>query len=150
MRAGFEGGQMPLYMRVPKQRGSTSRDAMPIGPHRTSTVPVNVGALDRFDAGAEVTPEVLVAVGLIKNTRTDVKVLGGGDLTKALTVAAHGFSGTARMKIEEAGGTVVFLRGEPVPKKVRKPKPRPVAADADEPEADAAAEGAEQPEEGEA
>src|SRR6266480_2623313 len=60
MRAGFEGGQMPLYMRLGKQRGATSKDAMPIGPFRTSTVPVNVGALDRFADGAEVTPESLV------------------------------------------------------------------------------------------
>src|SRR5438445_7913454 len=59
MRAGFEGGQMPIYMRLGKQRGSTSKDAMPIGPFRTRTVPVNVGSLDRFDDGAEVTPETL-------------------------------------------------------------------------------------------
>src|SRR5437762_10062661 len=57
MRAGFEGGQMPVYMRMGKQRGSTSKDAMPIGPFRTSTAPVNVGSLDRFDDGADVTPE---------------------------------------------------------------------------------------------
>ena len=60
MRAGFEGGQMPIYMRVGKQRGATSKDAMPIGPFRTSTAPVNVGSLDLFDDGAEVTPEALV------------------------------------------------------------------------------------------
>src|SRR6476660_4460051 len=60
MRAGFEGGQMPLYMRLGKLRGSTSRDAMPIGPFRTSTVPVNVAQLDRFDDGTEVTLELLV------------------------------------------------------------------------------------------
>src|SRR2546429_9149135 len=65
MRAGFEGGQMPVYMRLGKQRGSTSKDAMPIGPFRTSTVPVNVSALDRFDAGADVTPESLVEAGVI-------------------------------------------------------------------------------------
>src|SRR3712207_2952581 len=59
MRAGFEGGQNPLYMRVGKQRGATSKDAMPIGPFRTSTVPVNVGDLNRFDDGADVTPESL-------------------------------------------------------------------------------------------
>src|ERR671937_2848084 len=59
MRIGFEGGQMPLYMRVGKQRGSTSADAMPIGPFRTYTQPVNVSALDRFDADTEVTPELL-------------------------------------------------------------------------------------------
>src|SRR5256886_3006696 len=85
MRAGFEGGQMPVYMRMGKQRGSTSKDAMPIGPFRTSTVPVNVSALDRFDAGAEVTPETLVDAGVIKNTKVDVKILGQGDLSAKLT-----------------------------------------------------------------
>src|SRR5947207_14866047 len=84
MRPGFEGGQMPIYMRVGKQRGATSKDAMPIGPHRTFTVPVNVRDLNRFDDGADVTPEALVAIGLIKNTRTDVKILGEGELTKRL------------------------------------------------------------------
>src|SRR5213082_652413 len=76
MRAGFEGGQMPVYMRLPKQRGSTSKDAMPIGPFRTQTVPVNLRDLDRFDAGAEVSPETLVEKGVIKNTKIDVKLLG--------------------------------------------------------------------------
>jgi large subunit ribosomal protein L15 len=125
MRPGFEGGQMPIYMRLPKQRGSTSKDAMPIGPHRTSTVPVNLRDLDRvFDEGAEVTLELLVEKGLIKNTRTDVKILGQGDLKKKLTVTAHAFSATAREKIEKAGGTATALR-EPVVKKrkVRKAKP---------------------------
>src|SRR5689334_4352607 len=65
-RAGFEGGQMAIYMRLGKQRGSTSKDALPIGPFRTSTVPVNVRDLDRFDDGAEVTPETLVEQKLIK------------------------------------------------------------------------------------
>src|SRR5437868_12061930 len=78
MRAGFEGGQMPIYMRMPKQRGSTSKDAMPIGPFRTQTVPVNLRDLDRFDAGAEVTPESLVEKRVVKNTKIDVKVLGTG------------------------------------------------------------------------
>jgi large subunit ribosomal protein L15 len=125
MRPGFEGGQMPIYMRLPKQRGSTSKDAMPIGPHRTSTVPVNLRDLDRvFDEGAEVTLELLVEKGLIKNTRTDVKILGQGDLKKKLTVTAHAFSATAREKIEKAGGKATALR-EPVVKKrkVRKAKP---------------------------
>jgi large subunit ribosomal protein L15 len=125
MRPGFEGGQMPIYMRLPKQRGSTSKDAMPIGPHRTSTVPVNLRDLDRvFDEGAEVTLESLVEKGLIKNTRTDVKILGQGDLKKKLTVTAHAFSATAREKIEKAGGKATALR-EPVVKKrkVRKAKP---------------------------
>src|SRR5438105_4719796 len=84
MRAGFEGGQMPIYMRMGKQRGSTSKDAMPIGPFRTFTAPVNVGSLDRFDDGAEVTPESLVERGLLKNTKTDVKLLGNGELKKKL------------------------------------------------------------------
>jgi large subunit ribosomal protein L15 len=114
MRAGFEGGQMPVYMRMPKQRGSTSKDAMPIGPFRTSTAPINVAALDRFDDGAEVTPEALVEKGLLKNTKTDVKLLGGGDLKKKLTVRVHAISATAREKVEKAGGTVALLR-EPKP-----------------------------------
>jgi len=120
MRAGFEGGQMPISMRLPKQRGSTSKDAMPIGPHRTSTQAVNVGLLQaRFDDGAEVTLDALVAAKLVKNLRTDVKILGDGELTKKLSVTAHLFSKTAREKIEAAGGTAVALR-EPVVKKRRK------------------------------
>ena len=69
MAAGFEGGQMPIDMRLPKLRGSTSADAMPIGPFRTSTWSVNVAALARFDAGTEITPDVLKAAGLIRNLR---------------------------------------------------------------------------------
>src|SRR5689334_24814696 len=121
MREGFAGGQMPIYMRLPKQRGATWKDAMPIGPFRTSTVPVNVGALDAFDNGAEVTPETLVERGVIKNTKTDVKLLGGGELKKKLTVRVHAISGTARKKVEDAGGTVSLLR-EPKPKKARTKK----------------------------
>src|SRR5215216_4576519 len=124
MRAGFEGGQMPVYMRMPKQRGSTSQDAMPIGPFRTSTVPVNVSQLDRFDNGTEVTLDMLVAAGVIKNTKTDVKILGNGELKKKLTVSAHGFSKNAREKIESAGGTVTWLRGDPAEKKAKKRKKR--------------------------
>ncbi len=111
MRAGFEGGQMPVYMRLGKQRGPYSKDAMPIGPHRTHTVPVNVADLERvFDDGAEVTLEAMVEKRLIKNTRTDVKVLGNGELSKALTVTAHRFSAAARRKIEAAGGAAISLR----------------------------------------
>lgn len=126
MRPGFEGGQMPAYMRVGKQRGPHSKDAMPMGPHRTSTVPVNLRDLERFDEGAEVTPEALVAAGIIKNTRTDVKILGLGELTKKLTVSAHAFSASAREKIEKAGGTATALR-EPKEKKRRVRKAKPVA-----------------------
>src|SRR6195256_3664336 len=85
MRAGFEGGQMPLYMRLGKQRGSTSKDAMPIGPFRTAPQGVNVRDLERvFDAGTEITPELLKSKRLIRSTRVDVKILGQGDLTKKL------------------------------------------------------------------
>src|ERR671934_2543072 len=121
MRAGFEGGQMPVYMRIPKQRGSTSKDAMPIGPFRTSTVPINVGDLDRFDAGAVVTPESLVEQGLLKNTKVDVKILANGEISKPLTVRVHAISASAREKIEQAGGTVDLLR----PPKRKKPAERP-------------------------
>jgi large subunit ribosomal protein L15 len=111
MRPGFEGGQMPIYMRLPKQRGPYSKDAMPIGPHRTHTVPVNLRDLERaFDDGAEATLEAMVEKGLIKNTRTDVKVLGQGELTKKLAVTAHSFSAAAREKIEKAGGSATALR----------------------------------------
>ena len=110
MRAGFEGGQMPIYMRLGKQRGSTSKDAMPIGPFRTQTQPVNLRDLERFDDGAEVTPESLKEKGLIKTTRIDVKILGEGELKKKLSVTAHRFSKSAREKIEAAGGTVTALR----------------------------------------
>jgi large subunit ribosomal protein L15 len=124
MRAGFEGGQMPIYMRLPKMRGQYSKDAMPVGPHRTRTVAVNVRDLERFDAGAEITPESLAEAGLIRNTKYDLKILGEGELTKKLSVSAHNFSKTAREKIEKAGGSISWLRGEPEP---RKPKRRPRA-----------------------
>ena len=135
--AGFEGGQMPIDMRLPKLRGNTSADAMPIGPFRTYSQPVNLRDLEaRFEAGADVTPEALVAAGLLKNTKTDIKILGSGDLTKKLAVTAHGFSKSAREKIEAAGGSITWLRGEPVEKKAKKHKAKPVAVESDdEPEA---------------
>jgi large subunit ribosomal protein L15 len=129
--AAFEGGQMPLHMRVGKQRGSTSADAMPIGPFRTYSQPVNVSALERFDAGTEVTPELLKQAGLVRTVRKDVKILGNGELTKKLTVAAHSVSASAREKIEKAGGTVTLLR-EPKPKKAKKVTPKPAAPEAEE------------------
>src|ERR671931_1928323 len=95
---------------------------MQIGPFRASTVPVNVAALDRFDAGAEVTPESLVEAGVIKNTKVDVKILGNGEITKKLTVRVHAISATAREKIEQAGGTVDLLRPQ---KRKKKPAERP-------------------------
>jgi large subunit ribosomal protein L15 len=134
MRAGFEGGQMPIYMRIGKLRGSTSKDAMPIGPFRTETVPVNLRDLDRFDAGDEVTPESLVEKRLIKNTKTDVKLLGTGEISKKLVVRVHAISAGAREKIEAAGGTVELLR-PPKEKKVRHHKAKIAAAEAPEREA---------------
>jgi large subunit ribosomal protein L15 len=147
MRAGFEGGQMPIYMRIGKLRGSTSKDAMPVGPFRTETVPVNLRDLDRFEAGDVVTPEALVEKRLIKNTKIDVKLLGTGEVSKKLTVRVHAISASAREKIEAAGGTVELLR-EPKAKKSRKRKAKPETASAEEPEAPAeeAAEPAAEPE----
>jgi large subunit ribosomal protein L15 len=120
MRPGFEGGQNPIHMRLGKLRGPYSRDAMPMGPHRTFTQAVNLRDLEaRFDAGADVTLEALQEKGLIKNTKTDVKILASGDLTKKLSVTAHRFSAAAKEKIEAAGGTVTALR-EPTTGKTRK------------------------------
>ena len=127
MRPGFEGGQMPAYMRTGKLRGPHSKDARPVGPFRTSTLALNVRDLERFDDGTEVTPESLAAAGLIKNTRTDVKILGEGDLTRKLAVSAHGFSASAVKKIEAAGGTANFLRE---PKEVRRTRGSKKAAGA--------------------
>ena len=119
MRAGFEGGQMPLYMRTAKLRGNTSADAMPLGPFRTSTQPVNLRDLEaRFEAGEAVTPETLKAKRLIRSMREDVKLLGVGELTKKLEITVHAASASAREKVEAAGGTLTLLR-EP---KARKPK----------------------------
>ena len=95
-----------------------------MGPHRTHTVAVNVRDLERFDAGTEITPESLAAAGLIRNTKYDLKILGHGELSKKLAVSAHNFSKSAREKIEQAGGSITWLRGEPEP---RRPKRKPRA-----------------------
>ena len=132
MPAGFEGGQMPIDMRVGKLRGNTSADAMPIGPFRTYSQPVNVGSLEeRFDAGADVTLEALKAAGLVAKLSVDVKILGEGELTKKLSVTAHSFSKSAVEKIEAAGGTVTRLR-EPVERKKKKHKATAPVAEVDE------------------
>jgi large subunit ribosomal protein L15 len=134
MPAGFEGGQMPIDMRVGKLRGNTSADAMPIGPFRTYNQPVNVGSLDeRFDVGADVTLEALKEAGLISKLSLDVKILGEGELTKKLSVTAHSFSKSAVEKIEAAGGSVTRLR-EPVVRKKKKHKTAAPAYEADETE----------------
>ena len=130
MPAGFEGGQTPIDMRLGKLRGNTSADAMPIGPFRTYSQPVNVRDLEeRFDAGADVTPESLKSVRLVRKLSVDVKVLGQGELTKSLTVSAHSFSKSAVEKIEAAGGTVIWLREPTVKKKKRHKTSAPAAAD---------------------
>src|SRR6187549_2699515 len=144
MRPGFEGGQMPIYMRLGKKRGPYSKDAMPVGPHRTYAVGVNVRELERvFDEGADVSVDALAEKGLIRNTRIDVKILGHGDLKKKLSVTAHSFSKSAREKIESAGGTATALR-EPVERKRKTRRAKPVA-DGAEPETEEATEAQEAP-----
>jgi large subunit ribosomal protein L15 len=106
VRVGFEGGQMPIHMRLRKLRGPHMKKSMPFEQFRTQTQPVNVRDLDaRFEDGAEVTPEALAAAGLATRKGIPVKVLADGELSKRLTVRAHGFSRAAREKIEAAGGT---------------------------------------------
>jgi large subunit ribosomal protein L15 len=105
-RVRFEGGQNPIHMRMRKLRGPTMKKSMPFEKFRTRTQPVNLRDLEqRFDDGAEVTPDSLREAGLATRRDVPVKVLGQGDLSKALTVHAHGFSKSAREKIEAAGGT---------------------------------------------
>jgi large subunit ribosomal protein L15 len=109
-RPRFEGGQMPLHMRMRKLRGPHMKKSMPFEPFRTHTQPVNLGDLEqRFDAGAEVTPETLAGKGLATRKNVPVKVLAKGTLSKKLTVRAHGFSAAAREAIEAAGGTAETL-----------------------------------------
>ena len=95
-RIGFEGGQMPLYRRIPK-RGFTNRNSLDI-------VIVNVGALDRFEDGTEVTIEMLQEAGMSKGPKDGVKILANGELTKKLVVKANAFSEGAKAKIEALGG----------------------------------------------
>lgn len=101
-KLGFEGGQMRLIRRLPK-RGFTNIS-------RKEFLPVNVGQLEVFENGAEVTPEILRAEGLAKGVATGIKVLGTGTLSKKLTVRAHAFSAEAKAKIEAAGGTCEVLK----------------------------------------
>lgn len=104
VRPGFEGGQTPLYRRVPKRRGM-GKSARNLGVLRRGYSELNVGALEIFDAGAVITPALLKEAGLVKSLRDGVRVLGEGELTKALTVRAHHFTAGARAKIEAVGGT---------------------------------------------
>ena len=105
-RARFEGGQMPIHMRMRKLRGPHMKKSMPFEPFRTYTQAVNLRDLEsRFDAGAEVTPATLKDKGLATRKDIPVKILAKGEISKALTVHAHAFSGAARAAIEAAGGT---------------------------------------------
>jgi large subunit ribosomal protein L15 len=109
-RPRFEGGQNPIHMRMRKLRGPHMKKSMPFEPFRTHTQPVNLAALqERFDAGAEVTPDALKANGLAKRKGVPVKILAQGELSKALTVHAHAFSAAARERIEAAGGTCQII-----------------------------------------
>lgn len=104
-KAGYEGGQNPIHMRMRKLRGPHMKKSMPFEKFRTATQPVNVADLEeRFDAGAEVTPETLKEKGLAKRSEP-VKILARGEISKKLDVHAHAFSATAREKIEAAGGS---------------------------------------------
>jgi len=100
-RPGFEGGQMPLYRRIPK-RGFTNRNSKDI-------VGINVSVLERFEDGTEVTVTSLVESGVVSNPRDGVKILGKGEISKKLTVKVNAFSESAKAKIEAAGGTVEVI-----------------------------------------
>jgi large subunit ribosomal protein L15 len=111
-RARFEGGQMPIHMRMRKLRGPHMKKSMPFEPFRTHTQPVNIGDLEaRFEAETEVTIELLKSAGLGTRKDIPVKVLARGELSKALTVHAHAFSATARERIEAAGGACHVIDG---------------------------------------
>lgn len=100
-RPGFEGGQMPLYRRIPK-RGFTNRNTKEI-------VAINLSALERFDDGATVDVDALITAGVVKNPRDGVKILGNGEFTKKLNVKANAFSASAKEKIEALGGTAEVI-----------------------------------------
>jgi large subunit ribosomal protein L15 len=111
-RSGFEGGQNPIQVRMRKLRGPHMKKSMPFENFRTATQPVNLEDLEsRFDANAEVTPDALKGVGLATRRDVPVKILGRGEISKPLTIHAHGISASAREKIEAAGGTVSLLEG---------------------------------------
>ena len=115
-KAGYEGGQNPIHMRMRKLRGPHKKQSMPFENFRTKTQPVNLSDLDdRFKANDEVTPESLREAGLAKR-RYPVKILARGELSKKLTVKAHAFSATAKEKIEAAGGTCEVIAPAAPPK----------------------------------
>ena len=106
MRPGFEGGQLPLIKRLPRKRGF-------VNIFRTEYSIVNLGSLNGFEAGSEVTPEALVAAGVVKSLRRPIKVLAEGGIDRPLTIKANRFSAAAKAKIEAAGGKVEEVGYEP-------------------------------------
>jgi large subunit ribosomal protein L15 len=141
-RVNFEGGQMPIHMRLRKLRGPHMKKSMPFEQFgRTQTQPVNLKDLEaRFDSGAEVTPDSLREKGLATRKEVPVKILGQGDLSKKLAVRVHFASQSAREKIEGAGGSIELLV-EPKKKKKSKAPPKPAAEpEAAEPAPDESAE----------
>ena len=117
IRIGFEGGQMPLIRRIPKRGFNNAR-------HATRYLAVNLEALNRFDEGARVDESALRSAGLANGRGDGIKILGGGELTRKLTVSAHAFSASARSKIEAKGGAcemVARKKAQPAPKPESKP-----------------------------
>jgi large subunit ribosomal protein L15 len=109
-RARFEGGQMPIHMRMRKLRGPHMKKSMPFEPFRTHTQPVNLSDLEaRFESGDAVSVDALKAKGLATRKNIPVKILAKGSLSKPLTIHAHGFSKAAREQIEAAGGTCQLI-----------------------------------------
>jgi len=109
-RARFEGGQMPIHMRMRKLRGPHMKKSMPFEMFRTHTQPVNIADLEqRFESGAEVTVELLKEKGLGTRKDIPIKILAKGELTKPLTIHAHAFSASARQQIEAVGGTCTIV-----------------------------------------
>lgn len=99
IRPGFEGGQLPIIKRLPRQRGFTNI-------FRSGYTSVNLGGLSVFESGAEVTPEALLSAGLVKSLKLPVKILASGEISHPLSIKAHKFSAAAKAKIEAAGGSV--------------------------------------------
>ena len=107
---GFQGGQNPRHMQLPKLRGLSNKSHN-IGIFRKEWAVINVGDLERFEAETQIDPEVLCKARVVKKLEAGLKVLGDGDLTRAIHVRAHAFSASARRKIEEAGGTAEVIEG---------------------------------------
>lgn len=108
-RARFEGGQNPIQSRMRKLRGPNKKTSMPFERFRTYTQPVNLDDFERFEAGVEITPELLAAAGIAKKRDVPVKVLGRGELKGPVVVHAHKFSASAKEAIEAAGGKAVVI-----------------------------------------